>query len=145
MDQLIGAVDIGGSKVALGIVTRDGRILARRDFASPGLCAAGRDGLHQVIEALAAMESSLEVTLQGVGIGCTGPVDPFTGLIGRVDTIPGWNGLSLMEAFGERFQVPVAVENDADASALAEYRRGAGRGSRRFVCITVSTGIGGGA
>lgn len=91
------------------------------------------------------MESSPGVPLQGVGIGCTGPVDPFTGLIGRVDTIPGWNGLSLMEAFGERFQVPVAVENDADASALAEYRRGAGRGSRRFVCITVSTGIGGGA
>jgi glucokinase len=50
-----------------------------------------------------------------------------------------------VEAFGARFDVPVAVENDADASTLAEYRRGAGRGATRFLYVTVSTGIGGGA
>jgi glucokinase len=97
------------------------------------------------VDALAALESSLSVRLDGIGIGCTGPVDPFTGVIGRVDTITGWNGLNLCKAFAERFDVPLAVENDADACALAEFHDGAGQGAERFLYITVSTGIGGGA
>jgi glucokinase len=72
-------------------------------------------------------------------------VNPFTGVIGRVDTIRGWSGLNLTEAFCARFDVPVAVENDADAGALAEYRYGSGHDSTRFLYVTVSTGIGGGA
>jgi glucokinase len=146
VERLVGAVDIGGSKIALGIVGSSGRVYARRDIASPSLCEAGRQGLAQTVAALAQLDAATpSEALIGIGIGCTGPVDPFTGVIGRVDTIRGWSGLNLPEAFRAKFDIPVAVENDADASALAEYRYGSGRDSRRFLYVTISTGIGGGA
>jgi glucokinase len=83
-------------------------------------------------------------SITGIGIGSTGPIDPFTGVFGRVDNLPGWQGSNIMEPIAREFGVPVAVENDADAAALAEAEWGAGRGKKRFIYVTVSTGIGAG-
>jgi glucokinase len=80
----------------------------------------------------------------GVGIGCPGPLDPFTGVIGDVGTLPGWQGCDLTEAIGAHFRLSVAAENDADAATLAEYAWGAHRTSGTLMYVTVSTGIGGG-
>ena len=66
------------------------------------------------------------------------------GSSGDVGTLPGWQGLNLVEELQQEFGVPVAVENDADAAALAEAHWGAAKGSERFIYITISTGIGGG-
>lgn len=144
MDRCVAAVDIGGTKVAVGIVSGDA-VGPCLEFDSLEVCTAGQAGLDRVADALARLAAGAGRAVAGIGIGCTGPVDPFTGRIGRVDTIPGWNGLNLVETFGSRLGLPVAVENDADAAALAESRRGAGRGAARFLYVTVSTGIGGGA
>lgn len=141
LDDAIGAVDIGGSKVALGVVDSDGGILARSEVSCPALCQAGAQGLRALPEALAEMAVGAGVRIRGVGIACTGPVDPWTGVIGDVGTIPGWNGLNLVETFSV-LDVPVAVENDADASALAEAVWGCGRGAGAFLYVTLSTGIG---
>ena len=82
---------------------------------------------------------------EGIGVACPGPLDPYTGIIGdRGDTAAAWQGCNLVAELEPEFGVPVAVENDADAVALAEANWGAAKGSERFIYITVSTGIGGG-
>jgi glucokinase len=71
-------------------------------------------------------------------------VDPLAGIIGDVDFLPGWEGARIVERLAAAFGVRAAMENDADAAALAEARWGAGRGMPRFIYVTISTGIGGG-
>lgn len=139
---LIGAVDIGGSKIAVGAVREDGTLAGRTEFSTDpasGFAEAMRRirrALHEAIDACGPLE--------GIGVACPGPLDPFTGIIGDVGTLPGWQGGNLIEAIQSEFSLPVAVENDADAAALAEFTWGAGRGASPFIFITVSTGIGGG-
>jgi glucokinase len=140
---MIGAVDIGGTKIAVGMVTESGRLLART--ACP---TAPERGLGGGLARIAAMlrQTSAEAggELQGIGIGCTGPVNPQAGTIGNVEFLPGWEGADLAGELSGVFGVPVAIENDADAVALGEAAWGAGRGARSFVYVTVGTGIGGG-
>lgn len=142
---MIGAVDIGGSKVAVGLVTAGATVAASRLLPAAEVCIPGAMSINRVLDTLEELAAAHAGNLEGIGIACTGPVDPATGVIGRVGTIPHWNGLNLTAAFHDRFHVPVAVENDADAAALAEWQWGCGRGASRFLYVTVSTGIGGGA
>lgn len=140
--SLIGAIDIGGTKTAVGAVDANGKIVHEcelptdptRGFADS--IRRIRRKLHEVVDVCGAID--------GIGIGCPGPLDPFTGVIGEVGTLPGWQGGSLVKEFEEEFRVRVAVENDADAAALAEHKWGAGKGTQSFIYITISTGIGGG-
>ena len=73
-----------------------------------------------------------------------GPVYPLTGKLGRIEFLPGWEGLDLVDELQRAFGVSAAIENDADAAALGESAWGAGKGAQRFIYLTVSTGIGGG-
>jgi glucokinase len=149
---MIGAVDIGGTKIAVGMLDESGRLLTRLE--SPTEPQRGPDhGLNRIREMLRQSVSQIGGPLRGIGIGCTGPVDPFTGILERNEFLPGWEGLNLMEAVSQSFQVSTAVENDADAAALGEFAWGAGRAApgvpgtgagKRFIYITVSTGIGAG-
>lgn len=138
----IGAVDIGGTKIAVGIVRDDGTILHRSECLT--------DAKRGFQDAMLRIQTMLHVamdrcgSIDGVGVGCPGPLDPFTGVIGDVGTLPGWDGYGLTEAIGAHFGVSVVVENDADAAALAENAWGATRASGTLIYVTVSTGIGGG-
>ena len=76
---------------------------------------------------LERVRSTAGVDLSGIGIGCTGPVDPMTGEVGEVEFLPGWKGCNPVARLAERFQIGVAMENDADAAALGEAQWGAGR------------------
>jgi glucokinase len=140
---MIGAIDIGGTKIAAGVVDDNGRILASTE--SP---TNARAGFTQAVSRMASMlrqtakEAGAEIT--GIGIGSTGPVDPETGLIGNVEFLPGWEGESLVPALAKEFDVPIAVENDADAAALGEAFWGAGRGKRNVIFVTIGTGLGAG-
>jgi len=137
---MIGAIDIGGTKIAAGLVDHRGRVLASLEQPT-----APERGFE---DALARMTRMLrEVTadrIDGIGIGCTGPVDPFRGAIENASLLPGWQGAELVSRLADLFGVPVALENDADAAALAEAAWGAGKGKRRFLYVNVGTGIGGG-
>ena len=138
---MIGAIDIGGTKIAVGVVDAGGRIAARTEC--PTASERGfQDGLARITAMLRETAACAGATLHGVGIGCTGPVDPFTGTLGSVDLLPGWQGGALVAGLSEAFGVPVAMENDADAAGLAEAAWGAGRGMRRFLYVSVGTGIG---
>jgi len=140
---MIGAVDIGGTKIAAGVVDGNGRVLAKAECLTD--VPRGFDhAMQRVIEMLAQSASQSGVKLKGIGIGCTGPVDPLTGLLGNVSTLPGWEGGNPVKKLSAECDVPVAVENDADAAALGEAVWGNRKGKTRLICVTVGTGIGAG-
>ena len=140
-------LDIGGTKCAIstGECTADSiRILSREEFPTAGL--SWREVLEEFarrIEALGLSSSSDDV-LAAIGISCGGPLDSRAGVILSPPNLPGWDGVPVVAFFKERFHVPVHVQNDANACALAEYRFGAGRGTRNMVFMTFGTGLGAG-
>jgi glucokinase len=138
----IGAVDIGGTKVAVGMVDDSGRVLSRVEAPSNPNDYAG--SIQWIARSLRETAHKARVEITGIGIGSTGPVDPIQGEFGEVDFLPGWRGKSPVKDLAQIFKVQVALENDGDAAALAEAGWGAGRNRSRLIYITVGTGIGGG-
>ena len=135
------AIDVGGTKIAIGIVDAQGRILAQDE--TPTDPELGYQAARARINALLSqLLDACGARVDGIGIGSTGPIDPETGVYGEVGTLPGWRGSPLATDLESRFGMRVAVENDADAAALGEATWGAGRGSRNLLYVTISTGIG---
>jgi glucokinase len=140
---VVGAVDIGGTKIAVGLEDETGRIVGRSEVPTwprGGFACA----MDRVIELLSKATRETESKLYGIGIGCTGPVDPISGVLGRVNFFPDWEGCNPVSALSKAFGVRAVVENDADAAALGEVRQGAAKGKHSLICVTVGTGIGGG-
>jgi glucokinase len=139
--KCVGAVDIGGTKIAVGIVDESGRLLCK--FESPTEGAGAYASARQRISSM--LRDALQrcnADIIGIGIGSTGPVYPFTGEFGDVNFFPHWKGESLVRDLEHEFHVSAAIENDADAAALAEAGWGAGQNKSRLVYVTVGTGIG---
>jgi glucokinase len=139
--SMIGAVDIGGTKIAIGIVDADGGVRAS-DECPTEQERGFPDAVDRISRLLLACAAGAGVTIDGIGIGCTGPVYPKSGTIGDVAFLRSWKGANLVEALEERFGVRAALENDADAAALGEAFWGAGRGRSQVIFVTVGTGIG---
>lgn len=139
---MIGAVDIGGTKIAVGMVDDKGKVLSRME--APTDPNRYSDGIELIAHMLRKTAQRAKVDLTGIGIGSTGPVDPIRGEFGDVDFLPGWRGKSPVKDLSGIFNVRAALENDADAAALAEAGWGAGRHRSRLIYVTVGTGIGGG-
>jgi glucokinase len=139
---MIGAVDIGGTKIAVGMVDPSGRVLSRKE--SPTDTDLYANGLAAIAGMLRDTAKTAEVEITGIGIGSTGPVDPITGKFGEVDFLPGWRGQNLVQDLARMFKVQVALENDADAAAMGEAGWGAGKNKSRLIYVTVGTGIGSG-
>lgn len=137
---MIGAVDIGGTKIAVAAISEQGEIAAQDEWETASLSPTAT--VSRIAESLSRCRKSTGVALRGLGISCTGPVNPKTGTVGEVDLLPGWSGLPLVERLAEATRLCVAMENDADAAALAEAEWGAGKAVSRFIYVTVSTGIG---
>src|SRR4030088_2951663 len=138
---MVGAIDIGGTKIAVGIVDPEGKLLFRCESATQG-DGPYESALDRTVAMLRAAAASTGVKLGGIGIGSTGPVYPFTGEIGDVSFFPHWRGQNPVKDLEKIFQVSVAMENDADAAALGEAGWGAGRNRSRLIYVTVGTGIG---
>ena len=131
-------VDIGGTKVAAGVVDESGRLLDRELRATPGNDVARTEAvIVEVVEVLAARND-----VAAVGIGAAGWLDRN----GTVLFAPhlAWRNEPLQRALAGRIPLPLVIENDANAAAWAEYRFGAARGEPVVVCVTLGTGIGGG-
>jgi glucokinase len=138
---MVGAVDIGGTKIAVGIVNPEGKVLCRLESATQpeGLYESA---LERTVNMLKAVVAKTGAKLQGIGIGSTGPVYPFTGEFGNVHFFPHWRGRNPVKDLEKVFGVSVAMENDADASALGEAGWGSGKNKSRLIYVTVGTGIG---
>jgi glucokinase len=139
---MIGAVDIGGTKIAVGMVDDTGKVLSRME--APTDPNRYSDGMELIAHMLRKTAQRAGTEITGIGIGSTGPVDPIRGEFGEVDFLPGWRGKTPVRDLAQVFSVQVALENDADAAALAEAGWGAGRNRSRLIYVTVGTGIGGG-
>ena len=114
---VIGAVDIGGTKIAVGVVDENGKVLSKLE--SPTDAANGYStALERITSMLRETARAAGVEVTGIGIGATGPVYPFTGEFGDIDFLPGWRGQNPVNDLGQIFDVKVAMENDGDAAAL---------------------------
>jgi glucokinase len=142
MSITIAAVDIGGTKIAAGLVG-EGQVIVRREIPTSA-CLHYSDALENITRMLREMSSETGAAIDGIGIGLTGRVDRPTGRIGRNDLLTDWQGRDLTGDLEATFQVMAGIENDADAAALAEAAWGSGKEIQRFIYVTVSTGIGGG-
>jgi glucokinase len=132
-------VDIGGTKVAAGVVDGRGRVLARARRLTPSRSPQAVE--DTIVEVVSQLRADHEIV--AVGIGAAGFVDVERA---RVLFAPhlAWRNEPLRDAVAEAVGLPVVVENDANAAAWAEWRFGAGQDESRLVCVTLGTGIGGG-
>src|ERR1700737_3931180 len=106
---MVGAIDIGGTKIAVGIVDPDGKLLFRCEWAQRG-AGPFEGALDRTVAMLRAAAASTGVELGGIGIGSTGPVYPFTGEIGDVSFFPQWRGQNPVKDLEKIFGVSVAIE-----------------------------------
>lgn len=135
--------DIGGTKIAGGIVDNTGAVLLQRTVPS-----RGREGRHALLEQLFSLGDQL---LQGytgsvdaIGVGTAGEVDPALGIVtSATDAIPQWAGTALRDAVQHRWSLPGFVDNDGNAAAIGELLFGAGRHCEHFVYLCLGTGVGG--
>ncbi len=145
-DTVLG-IDIGGTKCAVVLGRPNGEILARRE--EPTRPEQGPDRiLERLVSAAADLlrdQGASAASLGGIGISCGGPIDSAAGLVHSPPNLPGWDAVPARKVFEDAFRgVPVRLENDANATALAEWLFGAGKGARNMVFVTIGTGIGGG-
>jgi glucokinase len=138
-------VDIGGTKVAVGLVDPSGKIMTQG--RSPMVATSGPEAALQAVTAaitsLAGQAlSSPRGEVRGIGICAPGPLDPNTGVVINPPNLPCWRNFPLASRLADIYRVPVKVDNDANAAALAETRWGAARGYRYVFYATVGTGIG---
>jgi glucokinase len=138
-------IDVGGTKVAAGLVTAAGEILAqsRTPMISSGDAEKGLIALSEAIDALYA-KLGAHPTIEAIGICAPGPLNPMTGVIVNPPNLPIWHNYPLAERARQRFGVATRIDNDANAAALAEAIWGAGRGYRNVFYATIGTGIGSG-
>ena len=132
-------VDVGGTKVAAGVVDEDGTILVSTRRPTPSASPV------HVEETIAALVTELrrEHDVEAVGIGAAGFIDAERSTVLFAPNL-AWRNEPLRDAVSKLIDLPVVVENDANAAAWAEHRFGAGQGETDLVCVTVGTGIGGG-
>jgi glucokinase len=140
---MIGAIDIGGTKIATGIYDENGKLRAKRIIATEGGGDADR-AVMRIVNCFLEMETETRSYLEGIGIGCTGPVYPRQGTIGNTEFLPEWEGYRLVDAIENALGTKAYLENDADAAALGEWVWGVGAGSNSFLLVTIGTGIGAG-
>ncbi|GGK75014.1 ROK family protein [Mangrovihabitans endophyticus] len=139
------ALDIGGTKLAVAVVTADGTTHGSLVAPTPhtGDWRVAVDLLFDLGRRALARAGLGEAA--AVGISCGGPLDAEAGVLLCPPHLPGWIDVPIGPLAAEAFGAPFALENDATSAAVAEYRLGAGRGTHTMLYLTVSTGIGGGA
>jgi glucokinase len=143
MSKLIVGIDVGGTKVAGGLVNLKGQLvksLVVPTRAEKGFKASYAQIAH-LISRLITMAGGAERVV-GVGLCAPGPLNPKTGLVINPPNLPGWRNIRLAHMLEKQFHLPAKVENDANAAGLAEVLFGAAVGYRDVFYVTVSTGIG---
>jgi glucokinase len=141
--HLVLAIDIGGTKLAVGVVDEEGRVMESRRAPNPNPPTGGGEALLQSLLALIDELSTERSALLGIGIGCGGPMRWPSGEVSPLN-IPSWRDFPLRARLADEFKLPVRIHNDAVCVAVAEHWRGAGVGVDNVLGMVVSTGVGGG-
>ncbi len=139
-------VDVGGTKVAAGLVNSVGKITYQT--RTPMVATDAMAGLAAVISAIDSVRASANLDskphspISGIGICAPGPLNPHTGVVVNPPNLPGWRNFPLASEIAKAYGLGVRVDNDGNAAALAEALWGAGRGYKNVFCATIGTGIG---
>jgi glucokinase len=135
-------IDIGGTNIKLGLVDGRGKVVARRNLAT-----RARRGPHQALERIASVIETMRRKREvgSIGVGIAGLVDHVHGVVRVPPNLPGWHGTPVKASLETMTGVPVRCANDANAATLGEWLYGAGKGCRNLFCLTLGTGVGGGA
>ena len=128
-------IDIGGTKCALVLGTADGKIKEKIKIETTSY----EETLKNIIAAADKLSP-----FEAIGLSCGGPLDEKRGIILSPPNLKGWDNIPITQMLKERYKVPVALRNDANACALAEWRFGAGKGTENMVFMTFGTGLGAG-
>jgi len=131
-------VDLGGTKILAGVVSQDGEVLRRHERASP---TESQDALVRELEL--AVDELMSDDVAAIGFGVPGPLDLEHGRTFDMVNLP-FHDFPLRDHMAARFDLPVGLDNDANAAAIAEWRVGAGRGVDDVLMLTLGTGLGGG-
>jgi glucokinase len=146
MGKLLCGVDIGGTKLSTALITETGEIIDKCiecDHVDKPECLMV-DQITYTIKRLIRHNGLQESDLLGIGIGCAGHIRFRDGVIITTSNLKGYKNYALREAVQASFQIPVILDNDANAQAFGEFRFGAGKGFDSMVFLTISTGIGAG-
>jgi glucokinase len=147
MDDLILALDFGGTKLTAAMVARADVLSGGREWLACQriFSPADADAQFDIRTMVALGRQILEGKMPlGIGVSFGGPADFTTGVVRRSDHVPGWENIPLQQLLEGEFGAPVSLDNDANAAALGEQQFGAGKGYQDLLYITVSTGVGGG-
>lgn len=137
-------MDVGGTKVAAGLVNIGGEILCslRKPMVATEGAAAGFHSVTSAIDALFSENPGVRENIGGIGVCAPGPLDPRTGVVINPPNLKCWRNFPLGDELSNRYHLPVKVDNDGNAAALAESLWGAGRGFKTMFYATIGTGIG---
>ncbi|MFH1519609.1 MAG: ROK family protein [Candidatus Omnitrophota bacterium] len=138
MEVFLG-IDWGGTYLKAGLVDSKGKIVAKKVYSSAEL--KKKQGFIKNLKSL--LKSFSGFAIRGVGIGAPGIIDIEKGFIYYLPNIPGWKNYPLKSVLTKSLGLPVFIDNDANAFALAESRFGAARGKKRAIFLTLGTGLGG--
>ncbi len=144
MKKYVIGVDIGGTKIATGIVHNTGKI--KQKIVVPTMAEKGfKTSLEQVFISIRDVTriSRVKMTdIGGIGVCAPGPLDPINGIVHNPPNLPGWREVPLVKLIKNRFRKKTKLENDANAAGMAEVIWGAAKGYKHVFYVTVSTGIG---
>lgn len=146
MTDVVLGVDIGGTKIALGLVDSHGTLVWEKRV--PSHAGEGASLLLERVTRLvqeAVKEQACSRPVLGIGIASPGQIDYARGVVTfATSNLPGWSGSPVASHISQAANLPVLLDNDGNLAALGEARFGAGRGHQNLICITVGTGVGGG-
>ena len=146
MSDYVVGIDIGGTKLATVVADRHGNIfnkIRKPTHSDKGPEFAIQTLFEMIYQAIQDVDIGKK-DISGIGVSCGGPLDTKTGIVYSPPNLPGWDAFPLKDRLENEFNINTVIENDANASALAEYRFGGGRGYNVVLYMTMSTGIGGG-
>lgn len=145
-NQFTLGIDVGGTKIAAGLVDAHGAILLQTRTPMPAheTAASGFAALERAIASIFAAQPQARDNLAGIGICAPGPLDPFRGVVLNPPNLPCWHNFPLAAEVQRAFHVSAKIDNDANAAALAESIWGAAVGFRNVFYATLGTGIGSG-
>lgn len=136
MGMYIG-VDIGGTKCSVVYGNNRAEILDKRRFQT----ASFKETTGWILESIGSL---IDNNVESIGISCGGPLDSRRGIIISPPNLPDWNNYPIADILSDKYGIPVFLQNDADACAVAEWRFGAGMGCENMVFLTFGTGMGAG-
>ena len=142
MERYLG-IDIGGTKCALVLGDESGEVQKKVRFETTDKDTT-LTRIFAEADVLIAQAESQGTPIKAIGVSCGGPLDSRAGLIQSPPNLPGWDNVPIVRMLTDRFGIPAALCNDANACALAEYRFGAGKGTKNMVFLTFGTGMGAG-